>query len=64
MENAAETEELHMKKFFADQSGATAIEYGLIASAMAAMLIAAMPSITTNLVTSYTAIGARILAAK
>ncbi len=53
-----------MKKFFADQNGATAIEYGLIASAMAAMLIASMPSITTNIVSSYTAIGARILAAK
>lgn len=56
--------EMHMNKFFADQSGATAIEYGLIASAMAAMLIAAMPSIATNVVSSYTAIGARILAAK
>ena len=53
-----------MKKFIADQSGATAIEYALIASAMAAMLVAAMPSIATNVVTSYTAIGARILAAK
>ena len=64
LENAAETEELHMKKFFADQSGATAIEYGLIASAMAAMLIAAMPSISSNVITSYTAIGLRIANAK
>ena len=53
-----------MKKFFADESGATAIEYGLIASAMAAMLIAAMPSISNNIVTSYTAIGTRIANAK
>ena len=60
----AETGELHMKKFFADQNGATAIEYGLIASAMAAMLIAAMPSISDNIVTSYTAIGLRIANAK
>ena len=36
-----------MKKFFKDESGATAIEYGLIAAAMGLALVTAMPSITS-----------------
>jgi pilus assembly protein Flp/PilA len=32
-----------MKKFINDESGATAIEYGLIAAAMGLMLVAVMP---------------------
>ena len=32
-----------MKKFLKDESGATAIEYGLIAAALGLMLIALMP---------------------
>ncbi len=32
-----------MKKFLKDESGATAIEYGLIAAAMGLMLILVMP---------------------
>ena len=32
-----------MKKFINDESGATAIEYGLIAAAMGLMLVVAMP---------------------
>jgi pilus assembly protein Flp/PilA len=32
-----------MKKFLKDESGATAIEYGLIAAAMGLMLIIAAP---------------------
>lgn len=39
-----------MKKFLKDESGATAIEYGLIAAAMAICLITAMPYITAALV--------------
>jgi len=39
-----------MNKFFAnfanDESGATAIEYGLIAGAIAVVLIAALPTFT------------------
>jgi pilus assembly protein Flp/PilA len=32
-----------MKKFFKDESGATAIEYGLIAAAMGLMLVISAP---------------------
>ncbi len=53
-----------MKKYLLNQSGATAIEYTLIAAAMAAVLVAAMPSITNGVLTSYTNVGARITAAK
>ena len=36
-----------LKKFLFDDAGATAIEYTLIAAAMAALLIVAMPVIET-----------------
>jgi pilus assembly protein Flp/PilA len=36
-----------MKKFINDESGATAIEYGLIAAAMGLMLVIAMPILAT-----------------
>jgi pilus assembly protein Flp/PilA len=36
-----------MKKFLKDESGATAIEYGLIASAIGLMLIVAAPILAT-----------------
>jgi pilus assembly protein Flp/PilA len=43
-----------------NESGATAIEYALIAGAMAVCLIAAMPSITGALGPKFTAIGTNI----
>ena len=47
-----------MSKLFArfakDESGATAIEYGLIAAIMAVALIAAFPFVTGGLTTSFT----------
>ena len=46
-----------MSKFLADDSGATAIEYGLIAAAMSVCLIAVLPLIRTGLTTKFTAIG-------
>jgi pilus assembly protein Flp/PilA len=36
-----------MKKFLKDESGATAIEYALIAAAMGLALVTAMPSLRT-----------------
>lgn len=36
-----------MKKFINDESGATAIEYGLIAAAMGLMLVLVMPILAT-----------------
>ncbi len=38
-----------MKKFLKDESGATAIEYGLIAAAMGLMLILMMPLLASAL---------------
>ena len=49
-----------MKKFIKDESGATAIEYGLIAAAMAVCLITAMPYITGALVWRFNNIASAI----
>jgi pilus assembly protein Flp/PilA len=42
-----------MKKFFNDESGATAIEYGLIAAAIGLMLVTAMPTLRSALSTKF-----------
>jgi pilus assembly protein Flp/PilA len=49
-----------MKKFFKDESGATAIEYGLIAAAIALAIVTILPSIGTNLNTKFTSINTAI----
>jgi pilus assembly protein Flp/PilA len=41
-------------RFVKDESGATAIEYGLIAAAMGLMLVATMPLISTAIQTTFT----------
>ena len=46
-----------VNRFVKDESGATAIEYGLIAALIAVVCIAAMTTIGTNLNTKFTAIG-------
>ena len=43
-------------RFFADQSAATAIEYGLIAAGISLALIAAVNGLGTTLNNSYTSI--------
>lgn len=45
-------------RFFKDESGATAIEYGLIAAATGLALVAVMPTIKTNLNSTFTSISA------
>jgi pilus assembly protein Flp/PilA len=48
-----------MRKFAAflkDDSGATAIEYGLIAAGIAVVIITVVQGIGTNLVTKFTAV--------
>lgn len=48
-----------MRKFVAflkDESGATAIEYGLIAAGIAVVIITVVQGIGTNLVTKFTAV--------
>ena len=41
------------KKFASDNSGATAIEYGLIASLIAVVIIAAVTTVGTKLTTTF-----------
>ena len=43
-------------KFLSDESGATAIEYGLIAAGIALAIIAAVNSLGSNLNVQFTAI--------
>ncbi len=45
-------------RFFKDESGATAIEYGLIAAATGLALVAVMPTIKTNLTATFNSISA------
>ncbi len=45
------------QKFIRDESGATAIEYGLIASLIAVVLVTAVTTIGTSLKGSYNNIG-------
>ena len=47
-------------KFVKDKSGATAIEYGLIAAATGLALAAVMPTIKTNLTTTFNAVAANM----
>jgi Flp pilus assembly pilin Flp len=49
-----------VKKFLADDSGATAIEYSLIAGAMGICLVAAMPLITRTFAPKFTDLGNKI----
>ena len=47
-------------RFFKDESGATAIEYGLIAAATGLALVAVMPAIGTALNATFTSISAEL----
>ena len=49
-----------VSRFLADQSGATAIEYGLIASLIAVVLVTAVTSMGTKLAGTFTKVGAAI----
>jgi pilus assembly protein Flp/PilA len=49
-----------MSRFFADESGATAIEYGLIVALIAVVIIGAVTSLGTNLNATLTSAGSAI----
>jgi pilus assembly protein Flp/PilA len=49
-----------LKAFAADTSGATAIEYGLIAALIAVAIIAAVSLVGTNLTTTFNTIAAKV----
>ena len=46
-----------LKSFIADESGATAIEYGLIAALIAVVLITAMNTLSGKIAGTFTKIG-------
>ena len=46
-----------LKKLLRDESGATAIEYGLIAALIAVVIIVAVQTVGTNLQTTFTTVG-------
>ena len=48
------------KKFLKDESGATAIEYTLIAAAMALVLVTIMPTLTKAISGQFTTISSHI----
>jgi pilus assembly protein Flp/PilA len=47
-------------KFASDESGATAIEYGLIASLIAVVIIAAVTSVGSKLTTTFTEVAGNL----
>ncbi len=47
-------------RFVNDQSGVTAIEYGLIASLIAVVIITAVTAVGTNLTATFTAVAAAL----
>jgi len=52
-----------LQRLARDESGATAIEYGLIAALIAAVVIGALTAIGTNLNGTFTTIGTNVASA-
>ncbi|MBS0410073.1 MAG: Flp family type IVb pilin [Proteobacteria bacterium] len=46
-----------LARFMRDESGATAIEYGLIVALIAVVIITAVTTVGSNLNTSFTSVG-------
>ena len=49
-----------LKSFLRDESGATAIEYGLIAALIAVVAITAMTTLGTNLTSTFSTIAGKL----
>jgi pilus assembly protein Flp/PilA len=49
-----------MSRFFNDESGVTAIEYGLIASLVAVVIITAVTKVGTNLSGTFQTLAAKV----
>jgi pilus assembly protein Flp/PilA len=49
-----------LRKFVRDESGATAIEYGLIASLIAVVIITAVKTVGTNLSTVFSEVSGNL----
>ncbi len=52
-----------MKRFLKDQSGATAIEYGLIAALVAVVLVGALTAMQGSLSNTFTTVSGKLDAA-
>jgi pilus assembly protein Flp/PilA len=52
-----------VSRFVRDESGATAIEYGLIAALISVVIITALQLIGTNLTTAFTSVGNALIPA-
>ena len=52
-----------LSRFAKDESGATAIEYGLIAGFVSIAIIVALPTISTELKRIFNAVGAALVTA-
>jgi pilus assembly protein Flp/PilA len=48
-------------RFVRDESGATAIEYGLIAALIAVVIITAVTTVGTNLSSTFTTVAGKLL---
>ena len=57
-------ESYKMKKFLKDESGATAIEYGLIAAAMGVALVLIMPKLASQVTVQFSNLGSHIASGK
>ncbi|MDE2384128.1 MAG: Flp family type IVb pilin [Alphaproteobacteria bacterium] len=53
-----------IKKFLNNESGATAIEYGLIAAAMGVALVAIMPVLASQITVQFSSLGSHIASGK
>ncbi len=49
-----------IRRFLQDDSGATAIEYGLIAAGIAVAIIVAVQTLGTNLTTTFSSVSAAL----
>jgi len=47
---------MFLRKFLKDESGATAIEYGLIAALIAVLIITAVTTVGTDLTATFTSV--------
>jgi pilus assembly protein Flp/PilA len=46
----------HLMRFFKDQTGATAVEYGLIAASIAVVIVVVVQTVGSSLVTTFTSV--------
>ncbi len=63
MSNLAKLSSVYLEKFTHDESGATAIEYGLIAGLIAVVIITALSNVGSAQTENYDSINAAVSAA-